>query len=497
MGENHNVETVNLLSVSTAKNTSEILTELVKSSSNKIVLKLHLGDSSSDFKASSLVRMNKRAGRLGHLSNIHQNYSGVDHHLLASETFRRDLETLIDQLFRHSGAYRYKSHNLQNLQDYLDYYYILADAVANEIITNKINHILFFNIPHLAYDTIIYQIARSLKIETTIVTQSLFPNKFFSLRRIENYGHINKTKPLKIDKRWEIPELDLFYMKKIKQKKEKNGRINLKAFINFTLFLLFKNPNLFFRPLYSLKILKRIHKIYQRFPKWRDPFANFFHKNELAYFEHLAEFESTEIDLNQMFVYFPLPMQPEMTTSAIGGMYRDQLLALEHLSKILPEEVKIFIKENPKQGSFSRGPLFFHRLSRIKSVNFVPSFSDTNELTKRALFIATVTGTVGWEALCLGKSVLVFGNAWYKDFPGVTQYKENLSFQKIIENVPKKEEIESIFSHLMESSHEGTVDRAYTGLVPNFNVKENAVNTAKILANLIFKKAKVTFSNFK
>ena len=136
-------------------------------------------------------------------------------------------------------------------------------------------------------------------------------------------------------------------------------------------------------------------------------------------------------------------------------------------------------------------------MSRIKSVSFVPSFSDTNELTKRALFIATVTGTVGWEALCLGKSVLVFGNAWYKDFPGVTQYKENLSFQKIIENVPKKEEIELIFSHLMESSHEGTVDRAYTGLVPNFNVKENAVNTAKILANLIFKKAKVTFSNFK
>ena len=131
MGENHNVKKVNLLSVSTAKNTTEILTELVESSSNKIVLKLHLGDSSSDFKASSLVRMNKKVGRLGHLFNIHQNYSGVDHHLLASETFRRDLETLIDQLFRHSGAYRYKSHNLQNLQDYLDYYYILADAVAN------------------------------------------------------------------------------------------------------------------------------------------------------------------------------------------------------------------------------------------------------------------------------------------------------------------------------------------------------------------------------
>ena len=42
----------------------------------------------------------------------------------------------------------------------------------------------YFNIPHLAYDTIIYQIAISLKIPITIVTQSLFPDKFFSLEKL-------------------------------------------------------------------------------------------------------------------------------------------------------------------------------------------------------------------------------------------------------------------------------------------------------------------------
>ena len=113
-----------------------------------------------------------------------------------------------------------------------------------------------------------------------------------------------------------------------------------------------------------LKILIRIQRIYKKFPKWRDPFANFFHKNELSYFEHLAEFENNKINFEENFVYFPLPMQPEMTTSAIGGKFRDQLLALEKLSNILPSGVKIYVKENPKQGSYARGPLFFHRLSR-------------------------------------------------------------------------------------------------------------------------------------
>jgi hypothetical protein len=39
--------------------------------------------------------------------------------------------------------------------------------------------------------------------------------------------------------------------------------------------------------------------IYGVFPKWRDPFARFFNMSDIAYFEHLAEFEQKPIDLTQ------------------------------------------------------------------------------------------------------------------------------------------------------------------------------------------------------
>ena len=251
MEKNNNLKKVNLLAVSTAKNTNAILKEIIKQNRGYINLKFHLGDVTSDFKASSLVRMNNKPGKKGHLFKKNKSYMGADHKLLASEDFHQNLETFIDQLYRHSDAYRYKSHNLKNLQDYIDYYHILADAISNEIFSKKINHILFFNIPHLAYDTIIYQIAMSLKIPITIVTQSLFPDKFFSLEKIECYGDFNENKVIKKDKLITLPKLDLFYMKKIKQRNEKSGQINLKTLAHFFMFIIFKMPSLLFKPIYK------------------------------------------------------------------------------------------------------------------------------------------------------------------------------------------------------------------------------------------------------
>ena len=109
MEKNNNLKKVNLLAVSTAKNTNAILKEIIKQNRGYINLKFHLGDVTSDFKASSLVRMNNKPGIKGHLFKKNKSYVGTDHKLLASEDFHQNLETFIDQLYRHSDAYRYLS----------------------------------------------------------------------------------------------------------------------------------------------------------------------------------------------------------------------------------------------------------------------------------------------------------------------------------------------------------------------------------------------------
>lgn len=132
-------------------------------------------------------------------------------------------------------------------------------------------------------------------------------------------------------------------------------------------------------------------------------------------------------DYSRKYVYFPLHFQPERTTSPQGGVYVDQILAIETIAAALPEGWELYIKEHPSQWRL-RGKLryssaryrgYYGRIAGIKGVRLVPIETDSFSLTEKAQAVAVITGTVGWEALLSGKRPLVFGRPWFRDCPGV------------------------------------------------------------------------------
>ena len=484
--------TLRLAVVSTAKNNNSILRNIQKLSDGEIEVVFHLGSKENQFKASSLSRMKATNGTEGHLFE-NQRWTGTSKALLESADFNEQLEEFIDQAHRTSENVAFKSHGLRSMADYSDYYHILSDVISNELITRNVEKVLFFNVPHLTYDCVLYQCAKSMGIPTLILTQSLFPNKFFSLTEIKNYGIFSKSNDVEAYTIKNKSDLDLFYMKGIKQEREEHGRLNLRSFLNLILFLILKRPLKALNIFYLINLIRHMSRIYGGLPKWRDPFARFFHEDSLAYFDYLAKFEDQDLDLNADFVYFPLQWQPEMTTSALGGKFRDQAYAIERLASILPKGVKIYVKENPMQGAYMRGPLFFHRLKRIEAVKFLPSWADTHKLTKACKFVATITGTVGWEAICQGKPVLVFGYAWYRNLDGVHEWSNELKYEAIANCLIDHHSLEKNVGSLLSISHEGVVDRAYQILVDNFDNQDNDAEVARTILNLLNKKESPTF----
>ena len=210
-----------------------------------------------------------------------------------------------------------------------------------------------------------------------------------------------------------------------------------------------------------------VNKLYKKIYKY---------DNENNYEMNLKKNSKMSVNLEENFVYFPLHLQPEMTTSIMGGVYCDQLLAIERLSQKIPKGWKIYIKENPKQTSYMRGTFFFERLKLIKNAVLISSRYNTYELIDKSKFVATITGTAGWEAISGGKNVLVFGKAWYKNLPGVFTYNDQINIYDIVNNVIEHEKLEFELSKLMKKMGDGIIDQEYLTNSKNFSIDENNKN---------------------
>lgn len=475
-----------------------ILQKLVAQSNGQIELVCHLGDRDSDFQAACLQRMEVRRGRKGHLMNAHI-ARGAELPLLASPEYYWMLEQGIEQLHRCGPSYRYRAHNLNHIQDYLDYYHILADAYAQQIEESEATHALFLNMPHLGYDIILYHVARVMGLKTLICSQTFFADSFFSMECIGDFGYLSPNgrdnPPMAIEK-GSAPataNTSLIFNDERWQKTGPRGRLKLQTVFSFVRYLAAKDPIKLLNFPYIIRNLRRIAAIYTSLPDWRDPFAKFFHVNELAYFEHLAQYEQQSCDLDVPFVYIPLHNQPEMSTQTLGGKFRDQLLIVEAIARILPVGWRIYVKENPRQTAYARGPMFFHRLSRIQGVQLVPSETSTYELSSRAQVTATVCGTAGYEALRKGKPVIIFGGAWYGDFPGVFRWNEGLDLAAIAATKFQHHDLEIAMGRLQGRCYPGVIELLYNQQSTDLDGEANADAVAKTIHKLLTGKSSLSF----
>lgn len=475
--------TIRLFCVATGKSNSPIIASMQAQAGDALQIVLQIGGSDAHYKGTSLSRMNRRGGTKGHLM-ADSRYSGAAQALFGDPGYLAQMEEFIAHMERRNENNDYRPHAIRSLQEYHDYYHILADTIAQQVQASGATHALFFNVPHLGYDTVAFHVAKALGLKTIILGQSLFPGAFFSMRDPADFGLFDPVpaEPYSIAR--DAPQ-DWFYMQQVRQERGQTGRITARAVMNLLAFLLTRKPLALLNPRYMRHVIARMRHIHAGLPRWRNPFARFFHDTQLAYFEHLIEYEDGDIDLSGEFVYFPLQLQPEMTTSSLGGQFMDQALAIERLAEMLPEGVRILVKENPKQGAYMRGPMFFHRLRRIPSVQFMPSYANTHELTARARFVATITGTVGWEAICQGKPALVFGWPWYRALPGVTQYRDALSYDEVAGKIWEHADLEAAAGALRARAHKGVVLRHYKVLVKDYHAERNAEMVAATLLELL------------
>lgn len=294
---------------------------------------------------------------------------------------------------------------------------------------------VFISPPHFGVDEIVKDICVYKGIPVVILYQTIFSDRFLvlddQLQPLAVPDFMTNTAALDIPE----PDQPLFYMKNVKRPKS-----NLPKLVYSAVSSLAKPGD---KSYYKVK--KHYgQNVYQK--EWRT-----YEKDFLASDEHL----------NAPYVYFPLHLQPEMTTTALGGKYADQVLALEHLETTLPEGWSIVIKENPKQDFKQRDSAFIARLKQLKRVRVADIKTPSISLIQGAKLVATISGTAGWEAIRMNTPVISFGWGWYNEFPGIYKYDSELDMIAISNADIQRPELECAFNDFKRKCCKGVVDDAY------------------------------------
>lgn len=347
---------------------------------------------------------------------------------------RNNFYTYLDQLVRESYfENRVAYENLNVINIFIHYFYDL-------LIENKINIIVFSDAPHGAYACILYDIAKLLNIKILICFPCYMRDKFLICWDLDDIGYYKLNNKYKFNQVKNADIIDGKFEKKVFWEPEK--KFNIKNYIddkkNSFKAYSYKYDNLF--DWVTRHIIKILNRSYQKY------LYNFNYKR----------FFKDKINDNEKFVYFPIHLQPEMTTSTLGGIYNDQILVIEKIRKIIPDDWYIYVKENPLQTYQWRDKYFFLRLQGFKNIRFMSKETNTYELINKSQFVATITGTAGFEAISGGKPALTFGRAWYRCLPGVTVYNDEVQLSDIMKTFTV-EEVKEGFDKLSENFIEGVI----------------------------------------
>lgn len=142
---------------------------------------------------------------------------------------------------------------------------------------------------------------------------------------------------------------------------------------------------------------------------------------------------------DEKYIYFPLQYQPEATSNPMGGgMYADQVIPLQILSKSLPEDVKIYVKIHPEQLSLLRTEGYYREIASIPKVRMIPVAYSTYELIKNALAVSCLTGTALWECHFFGAPAIAFGYSVKNMAPFTFPVRTVEDCMRAVEEIMKK-----------------------------------------------------------
>jgi hypothetical protein len=201
------------------------------------------------------------------------------------------------------------------------------------------------------------------------------------------------------------------------------------------------------------------------------------------------------VDTAKPYIFTALQCEPERQTCPVGGLFGNQYLMVDLLSKLVPDSWKIYVKEHISQFKDyqaverAKTKEFYDMIASRPNVEIVPLTYNSFELIDHAKASATVSGTVGWESVVRGKPTLLFGHSWYSECNGVFVTHTIEDCKKAIQKIkngykPDKDEVKCFAQVVEKCSVRGYNDKMGTRM-NIISYEENVENLARAIHEFV------------
>ena len=118
-----------------------------------------------------------------------------------------------------------------------------------------------------------------------------------------------------------------------------------------------------------------------------------------------------KIDItNIKYIYYPLHVNPEASTMVEAPYMTDQLSILESISKSIPSNYLLVVKEHlPQLGK--RKNKFYKKLKTFPNIKLIDPYTNPKDILLNSSLVITINGTVAMESIILNKPTVVLSEA--------------------------------------------------------------------------------------
>lgn len=116
--------------------------------------------------------------------------------------------------------------------------------------------------------------------------------------------------------------------------------------------------------------------------------------------------------INKKILFLALHKQPEASIDVIGRYYEDQFLNIINLWRNLPNDWVLLVKEHTNAIG-DRSLFFYSKVAALKNVYIINENNDSHKIISKSSLVATVSGTVAYEAALLGIPSITFAPTFF------------------------------------------------------------------------------------